>query len=400
MVKVSMLSTGEEVLHGDIIDTNASWLSELFFEQGFALHYRSTVGDQLEELKQEIIALSLKSDIVIVNGGLGPTSDDLSALAAAQAVGKELVLNQQWVDVMTAYFARIGRPMAASNEKQAMLPQDAEMIHNPVGTACGFSIELNDAVVFFTPGVPFEFKRMVVDEILPRMKQRYPEVDRLECNKIYTFGLGESGIADLLKDIELPVGFSLGYRSYMPFIEVKVFSRYQDSNIGSVIELISERLANFVLGVNKGLPKVVAELLESNDWQLSVIEQATGGEIARSLSLEPLAAEFFVQSIVDNQAPLITELQDSMFLVEEYRQESGADMVLGNYKMDDGTFALIVLDAQGYFAQQISFKRDYPLKAQQSLIATIGLDMLRRYVQKEDCLPPIGHFERVAYSQA
>lgn len=122
------------------------------FEQGFALHYRSTVGDQLEELKQEIIALSLKSDIVIVNGGLGPTSDDLSALAAAQAVGKELVLNQQWVDVMTAYFARIGRPMAASNEKQAMLPQDAEMIHNPVGTACGFSIELNDAVVFFTPG--------------------------------------------------------------------------------------------------------------------------------------------------------------------------------------------------------------------------------------------------------
>lgn len=72
-----------------------------------------------------------------------------------------------------------------------------------------------------------------------------------------------------------------------------------------------------------------------------------------------------------------------MFLVEEYRQESGADMVLGNYKMDDGTFALIVLDAQGYFAQQISFKRDYPLKAQQSLIATIGLDMLRRYVQKK-----------------
>lgn len=129
------------------------------------------------------------------------------------------------------------------------------------------------------------------------MKQRYPEVDRLECNKIYTFGLGESGIADLLKDIELPVGFSLGYRSYMPFIEVKVFSRYQDSNIGSVIELISERLANFVLGVNKGLPKVVAELLESNDWQLSVIEQATGGEIARSLSLEPLAAEFLFKAL-------------------------------------------------------------------------------------------------------
>ncbi len=399
MVKVSMLSTGEEVLHGDIVDTNASWLSERFFEQGFALHYRSTVGDQLEELKQEIVALSLKSDIVIVNGGLGPTSDDLSALAAAQAQGVELELNQSWLDIMTQYFTRVGRPMAASNEKQAMLPQGAEMINNPVGTACGFSIELNDAVVFFTPGVPFEFKRMINDEILPRMKQRFPHVERLECNKIYTFGLGESGIADLLKTVVLPDGFSLGYRSYMPFIEVKVFSRYQDAHIAAVITDICERLKDFTLGVNKTLNQVIGELLQQQQWQLSVVEQVTGGELARSLSLEPTAQSQFVQSLVDNQAPEISELSDALLLGEEYRQDTGSDIILANYKMEDSSFALVILTGDRYFAQQVNFKRDYPLKAQQTLLATVMLDMLRRFANKGDMLSQVGHFERLAYSQ-
>lgn len=397
MVKVSMLSTGEEVLHGDIVDTNASWLSELFFEQGFAIHYRSTVGDQLEELESEITALSLKSDVVIVNGGLGPTTDDLSALAAAKALGVELELNQEWLEIMTQYFARLGRPMAASNDKQAMLPVGAEMINNPVGTACGFSIELNNAVIFFTPGVPFEFKRMTTDELLPRLKQRFPNVERLECNKIYTFGLGESGIADRLKSIKLPDGFSLGYRSYMPFIEVKIFSSYQDPNIEQVIEVISGELAEFTLSINQPLIASVGNLLEQRQTQISALEQVTGGEVARSLSLDVKAQEKFVQSVVDNKAQPLSELQDALLIADEYRQDTQSDIVVGSFKMEDESIALVLISAEYHFAQQVSFTRTYPLKSQQILLSTLMLDMVRRYLQQTSMLSTLSHFERLAF---
>jgi competence/damage-inducible protein CinA-like protein len=116
---------------------------------------------------------SEQADVLIVNGGLGPTSDDLSALAAATAKGEGLILHEEWLETMTRFFAERGRPMAASNRKQAEIPASAEMINNPVGTACGFAVQLNRCLMFFTPGVPSEFKIMVEQEILPRLRERF-----------------------------------------------------------------------------------------------------------------------------------------------------------------------------------------------------------------------------------
>lgn len=396
MIKVSMLSTGEEVLHGDIVDTNASWMSEQFFEQGFALDYRSTVGDQLQELIDEITALSKRSDVVIVNGGLGPTSDDLSAFAAAQAAGVELELNQAWLGTMTDYFARINRPMAESNIKQAMLPEGATAIDNPVGTACGFSIELNQAIVMFTPGVPFEFKKMVKEQILPILKERFPQVQRLACNKIYTFGLGESGIADSLSNLNLPDSFSLGYRSYMPFIEVKVFSPYQDPHIEQVVAAITEQLKDNVLGINHPLIEVVGELLQAKQWQLSLFEQATGGELARQMYQSKYTEQFFTQSRVDNKAQPLEQLDEALVLADNYRCETNADVTLSSIKLTDGGFALILSTLSGGYAQSVKLKRDYPIKAQQALLATVLLDMLRRYASKQNIFTQLGHFEQLA----
>ncbi|HBV75801.1 MULTISPECIES: CinA family nicotinamide mononucleotide deamidase-related protein [Vibrio] len=396
MVKISMLSTGEEVLHGDIVDTNASWLSEVFFEHGFALNYRSTIGDQLDELRDEIISLSERNDVVIVNGGLGPTSDDLSALAAAQAAGVELKLSQHWLDTITEYFSRINRPMADSNIKQAMLPEGASVIDNPVGTACGFSIELNGAMVMFTPGVPFEFKKMVRDEILPKLKLCFPNVKRLVCNKIYTFGLGESGIADALSSLDIPEAFSLGYRSYMPFIEVKVFSPHSDSNIEMVLTAITERLKNYVLGINQPLIDVIGEGLTNKQWQLSILEQVTGGEVARQMYQSERSQQSFVQSVVDNQAEPLAELSDAILLNNEYRLETQSHACLANFKLEDGSIGLALSSQLGNYAQNIMFKRDYPIKAQQVLIATVLLDMLRRHMNGESPSIEFGHFETLS----
>lgn len=139
MLNVEMLSTGDEVLHGQIVDTNAAWLADFFFHQGVPLSRRNTVGDNLDSLVAILRERSQHADVLIVNGGLGPTSDDLSALAAATAKGEGLVLHQAWLTEMERYFQQRGRVMAPSNRKQAELPASAEFINNPVGTACGFA---------------------------------------------------------------------------------------------------------------------------------------------------------------------------------------------------------------------------------------------------------------------
>lgn len=166
---VEMITTGEEVLSGQITDTNATWISQQFVDIGITPSRRTTVGDRLEDLVSCFQERSKHADVIIVNGGLGPTSDDMSARAAALAADQPLVQFQEWVDALERKFADLARDMPASNLKQAMLPQHAEIINNPVGTACGFVMKLNRALLFFTPGVPHEMKRMMTAEIMPHI---------------------------------------------------------------------------------------------------------------------------------------------------------------------------------------------------------------------------------------
>ncbi|CAK8741937.1 Nicotinamide-nucleotide amidohydrolase PncC [Sodalis praecaptivus] len=154
MLRVEMLCTGDEVLHGQIVDTNAAWLANYLFEQGMPMSSRMTVGDNLSALVAAMTERSLRADVLIVNGGLGPTSDDLSALAAATAAGDELVEHAEWLAKMAAYFAERGRDMAPSNRKQALIPASAELIDNPVGTACGFALQLNRCLLFLPRACP------------------------------------------------------------------------------------------------------------------------------------------------------------------------------------------------------------------------------------------------------
>jgi competence/damage-inducible protein CinA-like protein len=172
MINVEMLSTGDEVLHGQIVDTNAAWLADFFFNQGLPLTRRHTVATT-RLAGRDSTRTQRTGGCADRQRRPGPTSDDLSALAAATAKGEGLILHEEWLETMTRFFAERGRPMAASNRKQAEIPASAEMINNPVGTACGFAVQLNRCLMFFTPGVPSEFKVMVEQEILPRLRERF-----------------------------------------------------------------------------------------------------------------------------------------------------------------------------------------------------------------------------------
>ena len=160
-MKVEIITTGEEVLSGQITDTNATWISQLLGRHGLDMTWRSTVGDRMEDLVYVFKERSRFADVIIVNGGLGPTSDDMSAAAAAEAVGEPLIANEEWMAHLEKRFAAMNRELLPDNRKQAMLPASAEMLHNPIGTACGFVVALERAHLYFTPGVPSEMKKMM-----------------------------------------------------------------------------------------------------------------------------------------------------------------------------------------------------------------------------------------------
>ena len=401
MLSIVMISTGEEVLYGDITDTNAAWLSAQFFEQGFAMTRRVTVGDNYEALAKEIEMCSLSADIVIVNGGLGPTSDDLTAASAAMAANVGLEQSDAWVDEMTAKYQQVGRVMPAANLKQAMLPEGAELIDNPVGTACGFMMQLNRAWLFFTPGVPSEFKVMVKDQILPRLQTMFNVTDNKVCHRLYTYGLSESGISDLFQSLVLPEGCSLGYRSSLPFIEIKLFAPQDDHQAIVLLSKMTELLGDNIVGEGCDLLNTIANLLPK-DATLALSEQSTGGfainwlQDVSSLSARLAVSEVMADS-VDKHA-CAEELSTLIALrAQRLHLHAPATYILTTGpSLTDGGFMLGLTTPDGCWCQQLMFKRQYSNYDRRWVISTVLFDMLRRYLQAKDVFGCYESLDRVA----
>ncbi|MGF1686437.1 CinA family nicotinamide mononucleotide deamidase-related protein [Photobacterium japonica] len=398
MLEVVMISTGEEVLHGDIVDTNAAWLSWLFFEQGFAMTRRTTVGDQREQLAKEIEHCSLTADIVVVNGGLGPTTDDLTAQAAAIAADVGLELSDHWVAQMQEKYTRVGREMPATNIKQAMLPAGAELIDNPIGTACGFAMRLNRAWIFFTPGVPREFKQMVHEQILPRLSASFAanQTDR-DCLRLYTFGLSESGISEMLDPLVLPEGFELGYRSYLPFIEVKVFVPLGHSEADGLYQQIAALLGENVVGQGQPLLDALKLAMAASSQTLAVVEGYTGGAVINALH-DAEFGDLVCQGTVVNKSAVVSPISvspssahnDAEAMACDALNNSDASLALAVSHCDDQQITLALASANGVWSQTVSTRRQYAYRDHRMVIATVALDMLRRVV---DGKPVFGHYE-------
>lgn len=388
-LKIEMLSTGDEVLYGQIVDTNAAWLSDFLFEEGISITSRHTVGDDLLTLVDTLQERSLHNDILIVNGGLGPTSDDLSAQAAAQANNESLVLHDEWLKVLERYFLNRGRKMPSSNIKQAMLPQSATLIDNPIGTACGFKMVLNNCLLFFTPGVPSEFKEMIRTSILPDIKMIYPITERKLCYRLTTMGRTESDLGmEIETSLDIPDFITVGYRAAMPIIELKLTGpESKKSEMDSAWHKIKSIVADNLLceGVNQGvsgLAQVVSRLLNEMNQSIVVIEQQSAGVIGYHL-LEANAP--MVKSEV---VPFVMEEPLNYF--SQVLQNQKADIALGvvNFQEKNTEFTLVIVTKN----QELHFKLKYTgrvqnNKIQQQILSAIALDGLRRYLLN---LPIIG----------
>ncbi|AWL50941.1 TPA: nicotinamide mononucleotide deamidase-related protein YfaY [Klebsiella pneumoniae] len=378
MLNVEMLSTGDEVLHGQIIDTNAAWLADFFFNQGLPLTRRNTVGDDLDALVAILRERSEQADVLIVNGGLGPTSDDLSALAAATAKGEGLILHPEWLETMTRFFAERGRPMAESNRKQAEIPASAEMINNPVGTACGFAIQLNRCLMFFTPGVPSEFKVMVEQEILPRLRQRFTLPDPPVCLRLTTFGRSESELAQSLNPLTLPPGVVMGYRSSMPIIELKLTgpANQRDAMLALWPEVRKVAGDSLIFEGTEGLPAQIARCLQERQLSLTLSEQFTSGLLA--LQLSRAGAPLLASEVVPAQEDTLA--QAARWAAERrINHFAGLALAVSGQENDHLNVALATPD--GTFALRVKFSATrHSLAVRQEVCAMMALNMLRRWL--------------------
>ena len=306
-MRIEVICTGDEVLTGKIVNTNFTYITQKLGDHGLSVKWETTVGDDREDLLQAFRAAGERADAVIVNGGLGPTVDDLSQEVAAQAAGVELELHEGWLARMKEMFARRGRTMSPNNVKQAMLPVGAELIDNRVGTACGFGVTIGKARFYFTPGVPRELRPMLEHEILPRLLQRSGSQAVIHLKRFHSFGLGESHVDTLLDGVAAlaPEGsVKLGFRAHYPQLETKLTVRGLDqadmaAKLAPVEQEVRRRIGNFILAEDdETLEGVVLSQLTDRQATFAVAETLTGGQVAARLAALPGAEAVFRRGTV------------------------------------------------------------------------------------------------------
>jgi nicotinamide-nucleotide amidase len=318
-MRIEIICTGDEVLTGKTVNTNFSHVSRRLEEVGLSVRWGTTVGDDRETLLEAFLLAGGRADAVIVNGGLGPTVDDLSQEVAARAAGVDLVLDEAWLAKIEALFRRHGLTMQPNNRKQALLPATAELIDNPIGTACGFALDIGSARFFFTPGVPKELHLMLDEQILPRLLARSGAPAIVRVKRFHSFGLGESHADSLLEGLEDLVpdrSVKLGFQTHYPQLETKLSLRGTDPaelarRLEPVEAELRRRLGPFIVAEDdETLEGVVLGLLAAQRGTLAVVESYTGGLLAARLATLPEAAAVFRRGLVAAAGDEIERLLD------------------------------------------------------------------------------------------
>ena len=422
-MKLEMICTGEEVLAGQIVDTNAAWVADTLMEQGIEMQRRITVGDRLEDLAEAFIERSKQADVIIVNGGLGPTSDDMSAEAMALAKGEPLVENKVWSQRLRDWFSKNNCPMPESNLKQAMLPASAVMVDNPVGTACGFRLKLNNAWLFFTPGVPFEFKQMIHEQFIPFIKHAFELNEKVKLKKLLTLGAGESALAQELEKLDVPNGITIGYRSSMPHIEIKLFARGDAaiSELPSFTQTVKACIGESVVAEDvPTLAKAIHNQLLDSDYSLALAESCTGGMLASQLIDFAGSSKYLKHSVVSysNEAKIqllavpestlerygAVSLQAVEAMAEGARQILDSDFALatsgiagpdgGSNEKPVGTITIALAHREGIESQMLRLPRR-SRNLVRKLTCAVAYDMLRRKLNNEAVIANYSSYQKI-----
>lgn len=301
-MKAEILITGQEIIAGDVVDTNSTLIAQALAGVGVQVIRHHSVGDDMQRLVDQIRAISRRANIAVVTGGLGPTFDDITADAAAAAAGVELVLDPASLAAVETYFKVRKRPMSASNKKQAMLPAGAECLRNPIGTAPGFHLKIGECSFFFMPGVPSEMQRMLADRVIPKIMEMAGHHESVNLTKVISlFGSAEAVVGEKLSDLTAKFPeIALGIRAKFPEIYVKLTVYGKDATalnkrIAMAADWVVDRMGDHVISPDgKSMEAVVGEGLAGKNATLAVAESCTGGLISHLLTNVPGSSNYFL----------------------------------------------------------------------------------------------------------
>ncbi len=313
-IVVRNISIGDELLIGQVINTNAAWLGEHLADAGFQLDSVLVVGDT-EKAILDAFNACMDADLVLVTGGLGPTADDITKPTVCKFFGTELEFCQKAYDNVVSLFQRRGFQMSERNRGQAMLPKSCQYVPNTYGTAPCMWLEKQDTVFVFMPGVPFEMKGIFVDELLPRINARFHAVP-YEKRVVMTTGIGESFLADRIKEWEenLPEFLSLAYLPQYGMVRLRLSGRHEDAELlhatlDEEVEKLKELIPEFIFALqDQPIERTVFDLLKNKGWSFASAESCTGGNIAHAITLIPGSSEVFKGAAVTYATPMKTKV--------------------------------------------------------------------------------------------
>lgn len=289
MINIQLLLTGNELMSGDITDTNSVFIAQELKNLGVELSRKVTVGDNMDLLVQEMDSLSKQADIVIINGGLGPTVDDMTAQALAQLTQQPLETHPVALEQLKDWCNKRNYALSKPNIKQALLPKNCHIIYNPIGSAPGFSVQYNNCKIICTPGVPSELKAMFYDSILASVAKQLPIDQQAVTQKLHIFGIGESGLQKMIDEQfpNWPDEIELGFRASMPLLEVKITSRKATSQqlrttwYNNLKSLLGQHI---VCEGSGSMASTLVAQLHKQQKKITTVESCTGGLIASLLT--------------------------------------------------------------------------------------------------------------------
>lgn len=302
-MKAELISVGTEILLGEILNTDAQFLSRELSEIGIDVYHQSVVGDNEQRLAESVRTALGRADIVIASGGLGPTPDDITKEVISNVMGKKLVLDSESLGYIRGYFERIGKTMTKNNEKQAYLPENCIILKNNCGTAPGCIIESGDKAVVILPGPPSELTRMYTESVKPYLKKKSGK--KLFTKTLHLFGIGESAVADGLSEyMKNQTNPTLAPYAKTGEVYLRLAAKAQNRDeaeeiMKPMLDIIYGKYGEFVYSDNDmSLPETVVTKLLGKKLTISTAESCTGGLIAKTITDYSGVSEIFSEGYV------------------------------------------------------------------------------------------------------
>ncbi|PGH40479.1 MAG: competence/damage-inducible protein A [Candidatus Nephrothrix sp. EaCA] len=301
---VEVLTIGDELLYGQILNTNSQWISAEAGKIGLRVVRQTAIGDREDEILKALAEAESRAAAVLLTGGLGPTSDDLTKPALAKYFNSPLKISQEALTEVTRFFESRGRKVSELNRRQAELPECCQPISNSLGTAPGMWFEKNNQVFVSMPGVPLEMKRMMAEHILPKLKAHF-NPPHIFHKMMLVAGIGESALAEKISDWEkaLPPHFRLAYLPGTGDIKLRLTATGDKESLqneaAGLIEKLKETAGEYIYGYdNETLQSAVGKLLWQRNLTLSVAESCTGGYLSHLITSVPGSSEYFLGSMI------------------------------------------------------------------------------------------------------